>query len=86
MYHPGFPYSLNPLKKYNHFTKSREASKPNEIKILEYLLWKILRMMHHPILHVVKQAQKHDTNTMLFIDGIRFFWCSAMVLSFPNLF
>lgn len=37
MYHPGFSYSLNPLKKYNHFTKSREASKPNEIKILEYI-------------------------------------------------
>lgn len=37
MYHPGFSYSLNPLKKYNHFTESREASKPNEIKILEYI-------------------------------------------------
>lgn len=84
MYHPGFPYSLNPLKKYNHFTKSREASKPNEIKILEYI--RVFTVENIEDDAPVKQAQKHDTNTMLFIDGIRFFWCSAMVLSFPNLF
>lgn len=36
--------------------------------------------MHHPILHVVKQAQKHDTNTLHRWYKILLVQCNGIII------